>query len=98
MVNGTTRWLPVARYHESEQLLAYKALVAKPTSHPTLLAAVATAEGTAQSQTGQWSEGSGARQRTSTYRLVRDLPLALESPVRVTYVEVWEQTANGTLL
>jgi hypothetical protein len=72
--------------------------VAKPASHPTLLAAVAAAEGTEQSQTGQWTEGSGAWHRTSTYRLVRDLPLALESPVRVTYVEVWEQTAKGDLL
>jgi hypothetical protein len=72
--------------------------VANPASHPTLLAAVAAAEGTEQSQTGQWTEGSGAWHRTSTYRLVRDLPLALESPVRVTYVEVWEQTAKGDLL
>jgi len=60
-------------------------LVAKPNSHPTLMAAVAAAEGTVQSQTGQWTEGSGTRQRTYTYRLVRPMPLALESAVRVTY-------------
>jgi hypothetical protein len=67
-----------------QHLRQHYVLVAKPASHPTLLAAVAAAEGTEQSQTGQWTEGSGAWHRTSTYRLVRDLPLALESPVRVT--------------
>ena len=72
--------------------------MAKPSSHPPLLAAVAAAEGTEQSQTGHGTEGSGPRQRTYTYRFVRHLPLALESPVRVTYVEVWEQTAKGDLL
>ena len=72
-------------------------LVAKPSSHLTLMAAVAAAEGTEQSQTGQWTDGSGARQRTCTYRLVRHVPLALESAVRVTYVEVWEHTAKGEL-
>lgn len=84
-----------------EQLHALRqhyGLVAKPSSHPTLIAAVAAAGGTEQSQTGQWTEGSGARQRTSTYRLVRQVPLALESAVRVTYVEVWEHTAKGELL
>jgi hypothetical protein len=38
-------------------------LVAKPSSPPTLRMAVAAAEGTEPSQTGQWTEGSGARQR-----------------------------------
>jgi hypothetical protein len=73
-------------------------LVAKPASHPTLMAAVAAAEGTEQSQTGQWTAGSGARQRTYTYRLVPQVPLALESAMRVTYVEVWEHGAKGELL
>jgi hypothetical protein len=77
------------------QLRQHFVLVAKPASHPTLMAAVAAAEGTAQSQTGQWTEGSGARQRTYTYRLVPHVPLSLESAVRVTYVEVWEQNAKG---
>ena len=62
------------------------------------MAAVAAAEGTEQSQTGPWTEGSGARQRTYRYRLVRHVPLALESAVRVTYVEVWEHGAKGELL
>lgn len=70
-------------------------LVAKPSSHPTLMAAVGAAAGTEQSQTGQWTEGSGTRQRTYTYRLVRSVPLSLESVVRVTYVEVWEQNVKG---
>src|SRR5262249_40261741 len=65
-------------------------LVAKPDSHPTLMAAVAAAEGTEQSQTGQWSDGQGTRQRTYSYRLVRQVPLALERAVRVNYLEVWE--------
>jgi hypothetical protein len=73
-------------------------LVAKPSSHPTLRAAIAAAEGTEQSQTGQWMEGSGARQRTYTYRLVPQVPLSLESTVRVTYVAVWEHGAKGELL
>ena len=79
------------------QLRQHFVLVAKPASHPTLLAAVAATEGTVQSQTGQWTEGSGARQRTYTYRLVRQVPLSLESPVRVTYVEAWEHTAQDEL-
>jgi hypothetical protein len=85
----------VEQLHELRQ---HYVLVAKPSSHPTLLAAVAAAEGTDPTQTGQWTTGSGARQRTYTSRLVRQVPLALESPVRVTYVEVWEHGAQGELL
>jgi hypothetical protein len=81
-----------------QALRQHYVLVAKPSSHPTLMVAGTAAEGTDQSQTGQWTEGSGARQRTYTYRLVRQVPLALESAVRVTYVEVWEHTAKGELL
>jgi hypothetical protein len=81
-----------------QQLRLHYVLVAKPSSHPTLRAAVAAAETQGGSQQGQWEEGSGARRRTSTYRIVRQLPLALESPVRVTFVEVWEHTAGGELL
>src|SRR5262245_29740054 len=81
-----------------QQLRQHYVLVAKPSSHPTLVAAVAAAEGTEQSQRGQWREGSGARQRTYTYRLARQVPLALESAIRVNYVEVWEHAAGGELL
>ena len=80
------------------QLRQHFVLVAKPASHPPLMAAVAAAEGTEHSQTGQWIEGSRAQQRTYTYRLVRQMPLSLESAVRVTYVEVWEQNAQGEQL
>jgi hypothetical protein len=84
----------VEQLHELRQ---HYVLVAKPASHPTLLAAVAAA-GTEQTQTGQWTVGSGVRERTYTYRVVRHMPLALESAVRVTYVEVWEHGAKGELL
>lgn len=80
------------------QLRQHFVLVAKPNSHPTLMVAVAAAEGTTQSQTGPWTEGSGARRRTYTYRLVRSVPLSLESAVRVTFVEVWEHNAKGEQL
>lgn len=73
-------------------------LVAKPSSHPTLVAAVAAAEGTVQSQTGQWTEGRGTRQRTYTYHVVSQVPLAQESAVRVNYLEVWERSGGGELL
>jgi hypothetical protein len=62
------------------------------------MAALATAEGTEQRQTGQWREGSGVRQKTYPYRFVRQLPLALESAVRVNYLEVWERNVGGELL
>jgi hypothetical protein len=81
-----------------QHLRQHYVLVAKPSSHPTLMATVAAAEGTEQSQTGQWTEGSGVRQRTTTYRLVRHMPLALESAVRVTYVAVWDHDVSGQLL
>src|SRR5262245_50680810 len=77
----------VEQLHQQRQ---HYVLVAKPSSHPSLVAAVAAAEGTEQSQTGQWTEGSGARQRTYTYHFVRQVPLAMESAVRVNYLEVWE--------
>src|SRR5215475_5817266 len=67
-----------------QQLRLHYVLVAKPSSHPTLMAAVAAAETQGVSQEGQWEGGSGVRRRTYTYRIVRQLPLALESPVQVT--------------
>jgi len=44
-----------------QQQRQHYVLVAKPSSQPTLVAAVAAAEGIEQSQTGQWTEGGGAR-------------------------------------
>jgi hypothetical protein len=98
IVIGDDLYSHVPFVEQLQQLRQHYVLVAKPSSHPTLLATVTAAAGTEQSQTGQWIEGSGVRQRTYTYRLVRPMPLSLESPVRVTYVEVWEHTARGELL
>ena len=98
IVIGDDLYSHVPFVEQLQHLRQHYVLVAKPSSHPTLMAAVAAAEGTERSQRGQWTEGSGARQRTYTYRLVRQMPLALESAVRVTYVEVWERAASGTLL
>jgi hypothetical protein len=98
IVIGDDLYSHVPFVEQLQQSRQHFVLVAKPSSHPTLLTAVTMAEGTEQSQTGQWTEGSGARQRTYTYRLVRQVPLARESPVRVTYMEVWEQTAKGEQL
>jgi hypothetical protein len=98
IVIGDDLYSHVPFIEQLQLLRQHDVLVAKPSSHPTLLAAVAAAEGTEQSQTGQWTAGSGARQKTSTYRLGRHVPLALESTVRVTYVEVWEHNAGGKLL
>lgn len=97
-VIGDDRYSQVPFVEQLQQLRQHYVLGAKPTSQPTLLTAGAAAEGTEQSQTGQWIAGSGARQRTYTSRLVRQVPLALESPVRVTSVEVWEHGASGHLL
>jgi len=98
IVIGDDLYSHVPFVEQLQQWRQHYVLVAQPSSHPTLLAAVTAAAGTEQSQAGQWTEGSGARQRTYTSRLVRHLPLSLESPVRVTYVEVWEHTARGELL
>ena len=98
LVIGDALYSHVPFVEQLQQLRLHYVLVAKPTSHPTRLAAVATAEEAGVSQQGQGQEGSGARQRTYTYRIVRHMPLALESAVRVTYVEVWEHQASGQLL
>jgi hypothetical protein len=98
IVIGDDLYSHVPFVEQLQQLRQHYVLVAKPSSHPTLLAAVAAAEGTEQSQTGHWTEGRGAQQRTYTYRLVRPLPLAIESAVRVSSVAVWEHTAQGNLL
>ena len=97
LVIGDDLYCHVPFIEQLQQLHQHYGVVAKPSSPPTLVAAVVAAEGTDQSQTGQWTAGSGARQTTYTYRLVRDLPLALERAVRVTSVEVWEPSAAGAL-
>jgi hypothetical protein len=98
IVIGDDLYSHVPFVEQLQQQRQHYVLVAKPSSHPTLVAAVAAAEGTEQRQTGQWTEGRGARQRIYTYHLVRHVPLALESAVRVTYLEVWERSSGGELL
>jgi hypothetical protein len=98
IVIGDDLYAHVPFVEQLQQQRQHYMLVAKPTSHPTLMAAVAAAEGMDLSQTGQWTEGKGARQKTSMYRFVRQVPLALESAVRVNYLEVWERSGGGALL
>ena len=98
VVIGDDLYSHVPFVEQLQQLRLHYVLVAKPASHPTLLAALAAALEQGVSQPGQWDEGSGTRWRRYTYRIVRQVPLALESPVQVTYVEVWERTAGGELL
>ena len=98
IVIGDDLYAHVPFVEQLQQQRQHYMLVAKPTSHPTLRAAVAAAERTDLSQTGQWIEGNGARQKTYTYRFVRQVPLALESAVRVNYLEVWERSGGGELL
>jgi hypothetical protein len=98
IVIGDDLYSHIPFVEQLQRLRLHYVLVAKPASHPTLMTAVAAAEAQGVSQQGQWGEGSGARQRRYTYRIVRQLPLALESPVRVTYVEVWERNPGGELL
>src|SRR4029434_2786267 len=75
IVIGDDLYSHVPFVEQLQQSRQHFVLVAKPSSHPTLMAAVAAAEGTAQSQTGQWSEGNDARQRSYTYRLAHQVPL-----------------------
>ena len=98
IVIGDDLYAHVPFVEQLQQLRLHYVLVAKPPSHPTLMAAVAAAEEQGVNQQGQWQEGNGGRQRTYTYRIVRHMPLALESAVRVTYVEVWAHSASGQLL
>jgi hypothetical protein len=97
MVIGDELYAPVPFIEQRQQQHQHYRLVAKPGSHPTAVAAVAAAEGTAQSQTGQWTEGSGARQRTYPYPFVGQVPLALERALRVNYLEVWGHAVGGEL-
>jgi hypothetical protein len=64
IVIGDALYSHVPFVEQRQQQRQHYVLVAKPSSHPPLVAAVAAAEGTARSQTGHWAEGSGARQRT----------------------------------
>ena len=98
LVIGDDLYAHVPFVEQLQEQRQHYVLVAKPNSHPTLLAAVTAAEGTEQYQTGQWTEGRGAQQRPFTYHLVHQMPLALESAVCVNYLEVWERSSKGELL
>jgi hypothetical protein len=72
-------------------------LVAKPSSHPALLVEVEVRERRGECKHGTWTEGTGPRRRTFTYRTAADLPLTQSGVVRVNFLEVWEQRPNGTV-
>jgi len=98
IVIGDDLYAHVPFVEQLQEQRQHYVLVAKPNSPPTLMTAVATAEGPVQSQRGQWTEGDGAQQRRDTYPFVHQVPLALESAVRVNYLEVWERNGRGDLL
>jgi hypothetical protein len=98
IVIGDDLYSHVPLVAQLQQQRQHYMLVAKPNSHPPLMVAVTAAAGTPQSQRGQWTVGHGTQQKTYTYHFVRQVPLALESSVRVNYLEVWEWNSTGTLL
>jgi hypothetical protein len=72
-------------------------LVAKPSSHPALFAEVEERERRGECAHGTWTEGTGPRRRTFTYRTAADLALTQTGTVQVNFLEVWEQRPNGTV-
>jgi hypothetical protein len=82
---------------ELQRLRMRFVLVAKPTSHPALFAQVADREQRGACAHGTWTEGTGSRRRTFTYRTAADLSLAQSGTVRVNFLEVWEQRPDGTV-
>src|SRR5262249_7199561 len=72
-------------------------LVAKPTSHPALFVQVAECEQRGECEHGTWTEGTGPRRRTFTYRTAAALALTQLRAVRVNFLEVWEQRPDGTV-
>jgi hypothetical protein len=82
---------------ELQQLRMGYVLVAKPSSHPALFAEVEERERWGDCAHGTWTEGTGPRRRTFTYRTAADLALTQSGVVRVNFLEVWEQRPNGTV-
>lgn len=72
-------------------------LVAKPSSHATLFAQVEEREQRGECVRGTWTEGTGPRRRTFTYRSAPDVPLTQTGAVRVNFLEVWEHRPDGTV-
>ena len=82
---------------ELQRLRLRFVLVAKPSSHPALFAQVADREQQGECVRGTWSEGTGPRRRTFTYRTAADLALTQAGAVRVNFLEVWEQRPDSTV-
>ena len=61
VVIGAELYSHVPFVEQLQPLRLHYVLVAKPASHPTLMAAVAAAEAQGVGQQGQWHEGSGTR-------------------------------------
>jgi hypothetical protein len=59
IVIGDDLYSHVPFVEQLQQLRLHYVLVAKPSSHPTLMAAVAAADEAGGSPQGQWREGSG---------------------------------------
>lgn len=82
---------------ELQRLRMRFVLVAKPSSHATLFAQVEEGEQRGECVRGTWTEGSGPRRRTFTYRSAAEVPLTQTGAVRVNFLEVWEQRPDGTV-
>jgi hypothetical protein len=82
---------------ELHGLRMHYVLVAKPSSHPALFAEVEERERRGACAHGTWTEGSGPRRRTFTYRTAADLPLTQSGEVHVNFLEIWEQRPDGTV-
>jgi len=82
---------------ELQRLRLRFVLVAKPNSHPALVAQVAEREQQGACGHGTWTEGTGPRRRMFAYRTAADLPLTQAGAVRVNFLEVWELRPDGAV-
>lgn len=80
---------------ELQDLRMHYVLVAKPSTHLALFAEVEARERRGEGEHGTWTEGTGPRRRTFTYRTAADLALTQAGVVRVNFLEVWEQRPDG---
>jgi hypothetical protein len=82
---------------ELQRLRLRFVLVAKPASHAALFVRVEEREQRGECEHGTWTEGTGARRRTFTYRSAADVSLTQSGVVRVNFLEVWEHRPDGTV-
>jgi hypothetical protein len=82
---------------ELHALRMHYVLVAKPSTHLALFAEVEARERQGACVHGTWTEGTGPRRRTFTYRTAADLALTQAGVVRVNFLEVWEQRPDGAM-